>query len=132
MKVLIMGCGRVGSELAALLDAKGHRVTVLDVDSATFAKLPANFSGVTLLSDGTDEDSLRAAGIEQMDAFVAVTREDNRNIMSAQIAKHIFNLPKVVCRIYDPLREELYQALDLEAITPTKILAQILEERLLK
>ncbi len=98
-----MGCGRVGAQLAALLDSDGHSVTVLDTDSYSFRRLPSTFSGTALLGNGIDEETLRKAGIEEADAFVAVTQGDNRNVMAAQIAKHIFNVPKVICRIYDPL-----------------------------
>jgi trk system potassium uptake protein TrkA len=132
MKVLIMGCGRVGAQLATLLDAEGHQVTILDIDSSSFDKLPPAFKGTTLLGSGTDEDSLREAGIEEVDAFVVVTRGDSRNIMSAQIAKHMFNVPRVICRIYDPLYEDLYQTLGLEAISLTAFFAQLLKEKLLK
>jgi trk system potassium uptake protein TrkA len=130
MKVVIMGCGRVGAQLAALLDSEGHQVTVLDVNSGSFRRLLPTFKGTALLGDGTDEDSLRKAEIEEADAFVAVTQGDNRNVMAAQIAKHIFNVPKVLCRIYDPLREELYQTLGLDAISPTMVVAQLLKEKL--
>jgi len=80
------------------------------------------------VGDGTDEDSLKRAGIEEADAFVAVTQGDNRNVMATQIAKHIFNVPKVVCRIYDPLREEMYHALGLETISPTTVGARLLRD----
>lgn len=132
MKVVIMGCGRVGAQLAALLDSEGHQVIVLDVNSGSFSRLIPTFKGTALLGDGTDEDSLRKAGIEEADAFVAVTQGDNCNVMAAQIAKHIFNVPKVLCRIYDPLREELYQTLGLDAISPTTVFAQLLKEKLVE
>jgi trk system potassium uptake protein TrkA len=132
MKVLVMGCGRVGAQLATSLDAEGHQVTILDIDPSSFDKLPPSFKGTTLLGSGTDEDSLREAGIEEVDAFVALTRGDSRNIMSAQIAKYMFNVPRVICRIYDPLYEELYQTLGLEAISLTAFFAQLLKEKLLK
>lgn len=132
MNVVIMGCGRVGAELAALLDNEGHQVTVLDINSRSFSRLAPTFKGNALLGNGTDEDSLRRAGIEEADAFVAVTQGDNRNVMAAQIAKYIFKVPKVICRIYDPLRGELYQNLGLEAISPTTIFAQLLKEKLTK
>ena len=125
-----MGCGRVGAQLATLLDAEGHLVTVLDTDTYSFRRLPPIFSGTALLGDGTDEESLRKAGIEEADAFVAITQGDNRNVMAAQIAKHIFNVPKVICRIYDPLRRELYNTLGIEAFSPTTIFAQMLKEKL--
>ena len=128
MNILIMGCGRVGARLAAIMVKEGHKVTILDLDSYSFRRLPSNFEGTALIGDGTDEDSLKRAGIEEADVFVAVTQGDNRNVMAAQIAKHIFNVPKVFCRIYDPIREELYHSLGLETISPTKIGAQLFKE----
>ncbi len=130
MKVLIMGCSRVGAHLASLLEADGHEVTLLDVDPSSFAKLPHTFRGNALLGDGTDEDSLRRAGIEEMDAFMALTEADNTNIMAAQIAKSVFNVPKVVCRVYDPTREQLYRELGLDTVCPTTLLAEALRKRL--
>ncbi len=127
-----MGCGRVGARLAALLDNEDHDVTILDVDSHSFRRLAPTFGGNALLGDGTDEDSLRKAGIEEADAFIAVTQGDNRNVMAAQIARHIFNVPKVICRIYDPLREELYQTLGLEAISPTIVFTDLLKKKLME
>ena len=125
-----MGCGRVGARLAGLLDADGHTVTVLDIDSYSFRRLPPSFNGTALVGNGIDEEALRRAGIEEADIFVALTQGDNRNVMAAQIAKHIFNVPKSVCRIYDPLRQELYSTLGLETISPTTVFAQILREKL--
>ena len=130
MKVVIMGCGRVGGRLARLLESDGHEVTILDNDSYSFRRLPPGFRGTALLGNGIDADVLRRAGIEEADAFVAVTQGDNRNVMSCQIARHIFNVPRVVCRIYDPLRRDLFEDLGLEAISPTTIFAQILREKL--
>jgi trk system potassium uptake protein TrkA len=124
-----MGCGRVGARLASLLDKEGHRVTILDTNTYSFRRLLADFGGTALLGNGLDEDALKKAGIEDADAFVAVTQGDNRNIMVSQIAKHIFNVPKVVCRIYDPLRRDLYSTLGLETISPTTIFAQMLKEK---
>lgn len=130
MKVVIMGCGRVGARLATLLDIEGHEVTVLDIDSYSFRRLPAEFGGTALVGSGVDQQSLIQADIEDADAFVAVTQGDNRNVMAAQIAQHIFNVPKVICRIYDPLRRELYSSLGIEALSPTTIFAQMLKEKL--
>ncbi|MBN1160464.1 MAG: TrkA family potassium uptake protein [Dehalococcoidales bacterium] len=130
MKVLIMGCGRVGARLASLLDEDGHQVTVLDNDTYSFRRLPPSFSGTALYGNGTDEEALKKAGIEDVDIFVALTQGDNRNVMSCQIAKHVFKVPRVVCRIYDPLREEMYNALGLETLSPTKIFAQMLREKI--
>jgi len=130
MKVVIMGCGRVGAQLATLLDSEGHSVTVVDIDAYSFRRLPPDFNGTALLGNGIDEAILKKAGIEEADIFVALTQGDNRNVMAAQIAKHIFNIPRVVCRIYDPLRQELYSTLGLEAFSPTTIFAQMLKEKL--
>jgi len=130
MKVVIMGCGRVGSRLAGLLDIEGHGVTILDTDAYSFRRLPPDFGGTALVGNGTDEESLKKAGIEEADAFIALTQGDNRNVMAAQIAKHIFNVPKVLCRIYDPLRRELYNTLGIETFSPTTIFAQMLKEKL--
>ncbi len=130
MKVIIMGCGRVGAQLAILLDKENHKVTSLDINVDSFRRLPAEFKGKALLGNGLDEDILKKAGIEEADAFIAVTQGDNRNIMAAQIAKHIFNVPRVICRIYDPLRRDLYSMLGVEALSPTTIFAQMLKEKL--
>ena len=125
-----MGCGRVGARLASLLDEDGHEVTVLDNDVYSFRRLPSTFGGTALYGNGINEESLKKAGIEEADMFVALTQGDNRNVMSCQIAKHVYNVPRVMCRIYDPLREEMYAALGLETISPTKIFAQMLREKL--
>ncbi|MFC1950658.1 potassium channel family protein [Chloroflexota bacterium] len=130
MKVIIMGCGRVGAHLAGLLDNEGHSVTVLDTDTYSFRRLPSQFSGTALIGNGINEEALKRAGIEEADAFIAVTQGDNRNVMAAQIAKHIFNVSRVLCRIYDPLRQELYSTLGLEAFSPTTMFAQILKGKL--
>ena len=130
MRVLIMGCGRVGAKLAELLDKEGHEVTVLDIDPYSFRRLPADFRGTAIVGNGIDIDVLRRAGIEQMDAFAAVTQGDNRNVMASQIAKHIFNVPKVVTRIYDPIREATFQELGLETFCPTTMGAMLMKEAL--
>ena len=130
MKVMIMGCGRVGAKLATMLDAEGHEVTVLDNDSYSFRRLPPEFKGTALVGNGIDQEVLRRSDIEKMDVFFALTQGDNRNVMACQIAKHIFDVPRVICRIYDPLRQEMYTTLGLEAISPTTVFADILKERL--
>ena len=132
MKVVIMGCGRVGARLAAMLDEDGHDVTVLDSDTYSFRRLPSSFGGTALFGNGMDTEALKKAGIEDCDIFVAVTQGDNRNVMACQIAKHIFNVPRVLSRIYDPLREEMYHALGLETVGPTKVMSQLLKEQVEK
>jgi len=132
MKVVIMGCGRVGGRLAGLLATDKHDVAILDLDDYSFRRLPPDFGGTALVGNGTDEDALKKAGIEQADAFIALTQGDNRNIMACQIAKHIFNVPRVLCRTYDPLRRELFASLGIEAFSPTTIFAQMIKEQLLE
>lgn len=125
MKVLILGCGRVGSRIAHQLDREGHSVTIIDRDPGAFKRFEMRgvfsneFRGSFIVGDGTESDLLRKAGIEDADSFVAMTDGDNRNIMAAQIAQHMFNVPTVVCRIYDPIRTEVYRKLGLQVFCPT-------------
>lgn len=129
MKVVIMGSGRVGARVASLLDHNGHDVTVIDSDPSAFRRLSAEFGGDTIIGTGIDEDILRLAGIEEADAFIAVTNGDNRNIMAAQVARMIFDVPQVILRIYDPVREDTYRRLGLTTVCPTTtISAQILDQ----
>ena len=131
MKIVIMGCGRVGAQLANSLDREGHDVTVLDMKASQFERfLSPEFHGRKMIGDGRDQDVLKNAGVAGADAFVACTQGDNRNVMAAQMAKVIFNVPRVVCRIYDPMREEMYKMLGLRTISPTKVGAQLLMEAL--
>jgi len=131
MKIVIMGCGRVGSELAAWLDREGHDVTIVDTNAFQFERyLPDSFGGRSITGNGIDQDVLRRAGIESADAFIAVTQGDNRNVMAAQIAREIFGVQRVVCRIYDPMREQMYKGLGLRTMSPTKVGAQLLKQAL--
>ena len=130
MRVIIMGCGRVGAQIASLLEHEGHDITILDIDTYSFRRLPPDFNGTALLGNGTDEEVLKRAGIEEADVFVAMTQGDNRNVMAAQIARHIFNVPRVISRIYDPLRQELYDTLGIEAFSPTTIFAELVRDKL--
>lgn len=123
MNFVILGAGRVGSRMATLLDSKGHNVSIIDKNSDAFRRLPANFHGLAVVGVGIDEDVLKSAGIEQADVFAAVTNGDNTNIMASQIAKEIFNVPRVIARIYDPIREDTYHALGLETICPTTLIS---------
>ena len=124
MKIVIVGCGRVGANLAVLMarDPKqANEVIVIDQNSEAFERLGQDSRGRinAVTGDGTDEDVLRRAGLEDADAFVAVTAGDNRNIMAAQIAQRVFHVDKVVCRIYDPIRTEVYRKLGLDVFCPT-------------
>ena len=132
MKAVIMGCGRVGARVAGLLDHTGNDVTVIDTDSRAFRRLPAGFRGETIIGTGIDEDILRKAGIEDADAFIAVTNGDNRNIMAAQVARLIFNVPEVVCRIYDPVREDTYRRLGLTTVCPTTTISAIVLDHVMR
>jgi trk system potassium uptake protein len=125
MYVIIMGCGRVGARLAQQLVRAGNEVMVMDMVPSAFDRLGRDFSGSTMVGNGIDHDDLVKAGIERADAFAAVTQGDNRNIMASQIAKHIFKVPRVVTRIYDPIRQDTFKALGLDAISPTVIGAQV-------
>ncbi len=128
MYVIIMGCGRLGAQLAQMLETDGHEVAVLDVDKYAFDHLPTEFHGQRILGDGTDQETLRRANAERADAFVAATRGDNRNALAAQVAKHVFQIERVGSVIFDPIREEVYHGLGLRTINPTKIEAQLLRE----
>jgi trk/ktr system potassium uptake protein len=128
MFVMIMGSGRMGAELATMLEADGHEVTILDIDKYAFDHLPPTFHGNKVLGDGTDQDTLRKAGAERADAFVAATRGDNRNALAAQVARHVFHIRRVGSVIFDPIRGEVYRGLGLRTINPTKLEAQLLRE----
>lgn len=132
MKVVILGCGRVGSTLATMLDRSGHTVAIIDQSSDSFQRLSPEFGGETIVGNGVDEDVMMRAGIKDADAFVAVTNGDNRNIMASQIAKEIFRVKKVMCRIYDPIREQTYHELGMDTMCPTTIGAQMFFDALLK
>ena len=129
MKIIIIGCSRTGARLATLLVEDGHKVTIIDNDSYSFRRLPADFSGTALLGNGLQRDVMVKAGIEEADVFLAMTQGDNRNIMACEIAKQIYNVPRAVCRIYDSLRQELFNTLGIEALSPTTVFAKLLQEK---
>ena len=128
MKVVIMGCGRVGAALATMLDEDGHDVTVLDLRAEAFRRLPADYKGRRHVGNGIDQDVLGRIGVGESDAFIAVTQGDNRNVMATQMAKHLFGVERALCRIYDPIREEIYRDLGLETISPTLVGARLLRD----
>lgn len=130
MNVLIIGSGRVGSTLAGILDAEGHHVTVVDNDKASFKHLPNDFKGVTYLGNGSDLDVLRQVGVDQVDWFLALTQGDNRNLMAAQIAKEIFGVKRVIAKVNDPIRAEIYRGKGLITFSRTTILAVLLRAML--
>ena len=111
MHVVVVGCGRVGSGLARILEDGGHTVAVVDKAQKAFRRLPEGFSGRTILGVGFDRDLLRDAGIEEAGALAAVTSGDNSNIMVARTAREVFGVERVIARIYDPRRAAIYEKL---------------------
>lgn len=132
MYIIIVGCGRVGSELAKLLSGEGHNVVIIDKNPDSFGRLGDTFNGLTIIGSGFDGDLLRQAGIEKADAFCAVTNGDNTNLISAQAAKKIFNVPKVIARVYDPERAHIYAALGLDIISGTVLFASMLRDKIIE
>lgn len=130
MKIIVMGCGSMGAGLAAALDTEGHELTVIDIDASKLAKLPDSFSGTAMVGNGTDEEVLKKAGIEKADAFIAASKEDQRNAMAAQIAKKVFGIARVVCRIYDTQKIEFYESLDLATVSPIAAFVGSVKQRL--
>jgi trk system potassium uptake protein len=124
MRTVIVGCGRVGASLAKQLSQEGDTVAVVDSSEAAFNRLGEDFAGEMIFGTAVDEEVLRQAGTENADAFVAVTNADTTNIMAAQLAQHLFNVKKVICRIYDPAQADIYRELGLDTICPTTIGAE--------
>ncbi len=120
-----MGCGRVGSTLAREMARDGHDVAVVDVSRRAFERLGEDFPGRVVLGSGIDQELLEQAGTGEADCFISVTNGDNRNIMSAQVAKEVFKVPKVMIRIYDPIREKVYRQLGMYTYCPTLVGAKI-------
>jgi trk system potassium uptake protein TrkA len=119
MKVIVMGCGRIGSQVSQLLSDQGHEVMVIDHDANSEGRLGPHFKGSIIKGLGFDRKILEQAGIEQAEAFVAASQSDNANIVAARIARNIFHVPRVVARLYDPRRAEIYQRLGLTTISST-------------
>jgi trk system potassium uptake protein TrkA len=132
MHIIIVGCGRVGSELAKLLVSEGHDVVVIDKNAASFDRLGAAFNGLTMAGNGFDLALLKQAGVEKAGAFCAVTNGDNTNLISAQVAKKIFKVPKVIARVYDPQRAHIYAALGLDIISGTMLFAAMLRDKIIE
>jgi trk system potassium uptake protein TrkA len=122
MKIVIVGCGRVGSTLAENLDAAGHEVIIFDVRTAAFDRLPETFKGAAIRGDGTDEEVLRLSGAEGADIFLSLTEGDNRNVMAAQLATESFAIPQVIAKINDPVRAAAYSELGLVTLCRTNLM----------
>ncbi|GIW13774.1 MAG: hypothetical protein KatS3mg062_1213 [Tepidiforma sp.] len=131
MNIVIMGCGRLGSRIATMLEKQGHAVTIVDVSEAAFRRLPEGFGGRKVVGNGMDLATLERAGIKDADAFFAVTQGDNRNYFASQVAREIFGVRRVLCRVYDPVREGIFRDLGLETFSPTSYGAQIMVDMLL-
>lgn len=134
MHVVVVGCGRVGAGLAGAIEAEGHTVAVVDRREKAFGRLPAGFSGRTVVGVGFDRDRLRLAGIEEAGAVAAVTNGDNSNILVARVARETFGVERVVARIYDPRRAAIYERLGIPTIatvqwTTERVLQRVLPER---
>lgn len=121
MKIIIVGCGRVGSRLARTLSLQGHTVTVVDKDSVAFELLGTSFKGKTVTGIGFDQDVLKQAGIQRVDALAAVTSSDETNVVTARLAKRVFRVPHVAARVYDPRKAEIYRRLGLQTISPVAL-----------
>jgi trk system potassium uptake protein TrkA len=122
VKIVIVGCGRVGASIAEAYDKAGHEVLILDWKTDTFDRLPSTFGGRAVRGDGTDEDVLIKAGAGDADVFLAMTEGDNRNVMAAQLATEAFRIPKVVAKINDPLRAEAYAELGIATLCRTGLM----------
>ena len=130
MKVIVMGCGRVGEQVCLLMSAEGHEVTAIDSNLAALARLGPAFKGQKVCGVGFDREVLETAGIRSADAFAATSPSDNVNIVAARIARNIFAVPRVVARLYDPRRAEIYQRLGLLTISSTSWGAERIRELL--
>ncbi|HZP82058.1 MAG TPA: TrkA family potassium uptake protein, partial [Chthonomonadaceae bacterium] len=128
MNIVILGCGRVGSTFARLMYHDGHAITIIDQQSEAFRRLGTKFKGNRIIGNGIDEDVLKRAGIENAQVFIAVTQGDNRNIMAAQIARHVFNVPTVIARIYDPVRADRYRQMGIVTICTTTIASGLMRD----
>jgi trk system potassium uptake protein TrkA len=127
VKIVIVGCGRVGASSAELWDAAGHEVIVLDITTRAFERLPSTFSGTAVRGDGTDEDVLRRAGAEGADLLVAMTEGDNRNVMSAQLAVEALRIPRVIAKINDPVRAAAYAELGITTLCRTGLMVDAMD-----
>ena len=132
MNIMIVGCGRVGSQLAVLLSQEGHNVTIIDKNEDSFKKLGGIFNGVTAVGNAFDEKLLRELKIDKQDAFVSVTSGDNTNLMASQIARKMFNVPRVIARVYDPQKADIYKKFDLDIISGTVLVAAMIRDKIIE
>ncbi len=128
--VVVIGCGRLGSLLAGRLSAQGNSVVVVDREESAFENLSSEFSGFQIVGDAAEMATLRQAKLDKADCLLVVTREDNVNLMVAQIGRIFFETPTVLARVFDPAREAIYKELDIETISPTQLSADLFLQRL--
>jgi len=132
MNIMIVGCGRVGSQLAVLLSQEGHNVTIIDKNPEAFRRLGGTFNGIAASGNGFDEKLLKELKIDKQDAFVSVTSGDNTNLMASQIAKKIFKVPRVIARVYDPKRADIYKKLGLDIMSGTVLVAAMIRDKIIE
>lgn len=130
MKIVIVGCGRVGASAAELWDKAGHEVVILDMVTRAFERLPSDFGGSAVRGDGTDEDVLRRAGAEGADVFLAMTEGDNRNIMAAQVAAEDLGIANVIAKINDPVRATAYSEIGITTLCRTGLMVDAINGHL--
>lgn len=123
--IVIVGCGRLGSLLANRLSRAGHDVVVIDREESSFEALTSDFSGFQLAGDATQRSVLEAAKLADADVLIATSHEDNANLMVAQVASRLFGVPKVLARVFDPKRQDVYTHLGIETICPTTVAADL-------
>jgi len=130
VKIVVVGCGRVGASAAEAYDQGGHDVVILDISTAAFDRLPSAFGGRAIRGDGTDKDVLKRAGAEGADIFLALTEGDNRNVMAAQLAIEVLGAARVIAKINDPLRAKAYAELGIATVCRTGLMVAAIDSYL--
>lgn len=130
--VIIVGCGRLGANLASALSDDGGNVLIMDRDRGSFRRLSTSFGGLSVVANGTDLDALKEARIEDASTVIAVTNNDNTNIMVAQIARDLFHVDNVIARLFDPERESVYQEFGIKTICPAVLSVKEIDKLLTK
>ena len=124
-----MGCGGVGTLVAETLSHVGHDVVVLDSNPESFRRLPEDLKRKAIVGDGTQREDLTTAGIDEAEVFVAVSSSDTANALASQMAKHVFQVDKVICRINDPANYAMYTGLGLDAVSATQVVSHLIVEK---
>ena len=128
--IIIVGCGRLGANLASTLSDEDGSVLIMDTSKDSFRRLSSDFGGLSVVGNGTDLDALKDAQIEKASAVIAVTNDDNTNIMVVQLAREMFHVERVIARLYDPERESVYQDLGIDTICPAILSAKEVDKLL--